>query len=56
MCTYAMYVFKLLLDMSFPDQKTKKPTFKNHAYFGVTSLVLNGVNVKGGNVLKPLLG
>ena len=28
------------------------PTFKNHAYFSVTSLVLNDVNVREGNVIK----
>ena len=29
------------------------PTFKNCAYFSVTSLVLNDVNVKESNVIKP---
>ena len=27
--------------------------FKNRAYFGVTSIALNEVSVKGGNVIKP---
>ena len=27
--------------------------FKNHAYFSVTSIALNDVNVRGGNVIKP---
>ena len=29
------------------------PIFKNRAYFSVTSIALNDVNVRGGNVLKP---
>ena len=28
------------------------PIFKNRAYFSVTSIALNDVNVRGGNVLK----
>ena len=31
------------------------PTFKNRAYFSVTSLVLNDVNVKCSNVIQPSL-
>ena len=27
--------------------------FKNRAYFNVTSVALNDVNVRGGNVIKP---
>ena len=27
--------------------------FKNPAYFSVTSIALNDVNVRGGNVIKP---
>ena len=27
--------------------------FKNNAYFSVTSIALNDVNVRGGNVIKP---
>ena len=27
--------------------------FKNRAYFSVTSIALNDVNVRGGNVIKP---
>ena len=27
--------------------------FKNHSYFSVTSIALNDVNVRGGNVIKP---
>ena len=27
--------------------------FKNRAYFSVTSITLNDVNVRGGNVIKP---
>ena len=28
-------------------------TFKNHAYFSVTSLALNDVNERGGGGIKP---
>ena len=28
-------------------------SFKSHAYFSVTSIALNDVNVRGGNVIKP---
>ena len=27
--------------------------FKNRAYFSVTSVALNDVNIRGGNVIKP---
>ena len=33
--------------------KATFPIFKNHAYFSVTSIALNDVNVRGGNVTKP---
>ena len=33
--------------------KATFPIFKNYAYFSVTSIVLNDVNVRGGNVIKP---
>ena len=32
--------------------KATFPIFKNRAYLSVTSIALNDVNVKGGNVLK----
>ena len=33
--------------------KATFPIFKNRAYFSVTSIALNNVNVRGGNVIKP---
>ena len=33
--------------------KATFPIFKSHANFSVTSIALNDVNVRGGNVLKP---
>ena len=33
--------------------KATFPIFKNRTYFSVTSISLNDVNVRGGNVLKP---
>ena len=33
--------------------KTTFPIFKNHAFFSVTSIAVNDVNVRGGNVIKP---
>ena len=33
--------------------KATFPICKNRAYFSVTSIVLNDVNVRGGNVIKP---
>ena len=33
--------------------KATLPIFKNHAYFSATSIALNDVNVRGGNVIKP---
>ena len=32
--------------------RTKMPTFKNRAYFSITSLVLNDVNVRESNVIN----
>ena len=34
--------------------KASIPIFKNRAYFSVTSIALNDVNVRGGNAIKPL--
>ena len=39
-------------EVSFPI-KTTFPIFKNRSYFSVTSIALNDVNVRGGNVIKP---
>ena len=36
------------LNMPFPDPNTQILTFKNCVYQSDTSLVINGVNVKGG--------
>ena len=33
-----------------------KAIFKNRAYFSVTSISLNDVNVRGSNVIKPFAG
>ena len=33
--------------------KATFPIFKNRAYFTVTSIALNDVNIKGGNAIKP---
>ena len=33
--------------------KATFPIFKNRAYLSVTSIALNDVNVRGGNVIKP---
>ena len=33
--------------------KATFPIFKNPVYLSVTSIVLNDVNVRGGNVIKP---
>ena len=33
--------------------KATFPIFKNRAYFSVTSIALNDVNVRGGNVIVP---
>ena len=34
--------------------KATFPIFKNRAHFSVTSIALNDVNVRGGNVIKPI--
>ena len=39
--------------LSFPGNKSTFPIFKNDAYFSVTSIALNDVNVRGGNAIKP---
>ena len=36
----------------FSLYKATFPIFKNHAYFSVTSIALNDVNVSGGNIIK----
>ena len=33
--------------------KAAFPIFQNRAYFGVTSIALNDVNVRWGNVINP---
>ena len=49
-CAYSNFdTIKIVLSRS----KAKIPTFNNLAYFSVTFLALNGVNVRGGNVIKP---
>ena len=40
--------------LSFPGIKPHFRFSRIHAYFSVTSIVLNDVNVRGGNVIKPL--
>ena len=39
--------------LSFPWYKSTFPIFKNSAYFSVTPIALNDVNVRGGNAIKP---
>ena len=39
--------------LCFPDFFAKMPIFKNRAYFSVTPIALNDVNIRGGNVIKP---
>ena len=34
--------------------KVTFPIFMNRAYFRVTSIALNDVNIRGGNVIKPV--
>ena len=41
------------LDIGFSLAGLLPMHFKNRAHFSVTSIALNDVNVKGGNVLKP---
>ena len=38
--------------LSFPGTKATFLIFKNRAYFSVTSIALNDVNVRGGNLKK----
>ena len=40
------------IEIVFSWYKATFPIFKNHAYFSVTSIALNDVNVRGGNVIK----
>ena len=44
------------LDMPFPDPNTQILTFKNSVYQSDTSLVINDVRVKGGNVINTFIG
>ena len=39
--------------LSFPGTKPHFSIFMNRAYFSLTSIALNDVNVRGGNVIKP---
>ena len=39
--------------LSFPSTKPHFPIFKNSAYFNVTSIAKNDVNVSWANVIKP---
>ena len=39
--------------LSFPGTKATFAIFKNQAYFSGTSIALNDVNGRGGNVIKP---
>ena len=40
------------IEIVFSWNKATFQIFKNHAYFSVTSIALNDVNVRGGNVIK----
>ena len=49
-CVYRNFVvIKIVLSW----YKATFPIFKNPAYFSVTSIALNDVNVRGGNVINP---
>ena len=49
-CVYRNFdIIKIILSW----YKATFPIFKNHAYFSVTPIALNDVNVRGGNVIKP---
>ena len=49
-CVYWNYdTIKIVLSL----YKATFPIFKNRAYFNVTSIALNDVNVRGGNLIKP---
>ena len=41
--------------LSFPGKKATFSIFKNSAYFSVTSIAFNDVDVRGGNVIKPFV-
>ena len=42
-------------NLSFPGTKATFSIFKNRAYFSVTSIALNDVDVRGGNAIKPFV-
>ena len=49
-CVYSNFdTIKIVLS----SYKATFAIFKNHAYLSVTSIALNDVNVRGGNVIKP---
>ena len=49
-CVYSNFdTIKIVLS----SYKATFEIFKNHAYLSVTSIALNDVNVRGGNVIKP---
>ena len=52
---YALCVLKLRYNQncSFLVQNHISDFQKNCAHFSITSIVLNDVNIKGGNVIKP---
>ena len=51
---YALCVLKLRYNQIVLSwYKATFPIFKNRAYFKVTSIALNDVNIKGGNAIKP---
>ena len=51
---YALCVLKLRYNQNRPFLvQSHISIFKNHAYFSVTSIALNDVSVRGGNVTKP---
>ena len=49
-CVYRNFdIIKIILSW----YKATFPIFKNRAYFSITSIALNDVNVRGGNVIIP---
>ena len=51
---YALCVLKLRYNQNCPFLvQSHISIFKNRAYFSVTSIALNEVNVSGGNAIKP---
>ena len=49
-CVYCIFdIIKIVLSW----YKATFPIFKNCAYFSITSIAVNDVNVRGGNVIKP---